>query len=116
LDEGSSPSSWKVVVGFSAETERPVCVRALRADSLSGAATGAVLRPRSPIRKRNPGGTLPARFGDRLQKGNKGGVRNCRATTSKGAKESRARAKALFFSALNRIENWKKRKSVDTAG
>jgi len=91
-------------------------VRALRAAALAGTATDAVLRLRSPIRERNPGGNRPARLGDRRRKENKRGVRHCRATTAKGEKERRAWAKALFFEALYRIENWEERQSVDTAG
>jgi len=101
---------------FSAETEVQACVCALRAAALAGAATDAVPRVRSPIRKRKPGGSRPALLGDRRRKENKGGVRHCRATTDKGAKERRAWAKALFFEALDRMENWEERKSVDAAG
>jgi len=46
---------------------------------------------------------------------NKGGVRHCRATTATGAKERPAWSKALFFEALDRVENWEARKSVETA-
>ena len=100
---------------FSAGTEVRACVRALRAAALAGAATDAVLRLRSPIRKRKPGGSRPARLGDRRRMENKGGVRHCRATTATGAKERPAWSKALFFEALDRVENWEERKSVETA-
>jgi len=91
-------------------------VRALRAAALAEAATDAVLRLRSPIRKKKPGGNRPAPLGDRRRRENRGGVRHCRATTAKGAKERRVWAKALFFEALDRIENWEERQSVYTAG
>jgi len=81
---------------FTAVTELQSCVRVLRSPALASAATDALLRLRAPIRRRTGRPNRPARTGDRRRKDNKPGVRRCRSTTAKSAKERKAWAKALF--------------------
>ena len=91
---------------FTAATELQSCASVLRSTALAGAATDTILRLRALTIKRTVLRNHPARTGDGRREENTPGVRHCRATTGRGAKERKESAKALIFDALERIKTY----------
>ena len=86
---------------FTAETELLSCGRLMRSIALTSVATDAVLRLRSPIRKRVS--KWATRSDDRPTQENKPGRRYCRSTTEKAKKDRRSWAEKKLEAALKRV-------------
>jgi len=88
---------------FSAETELLSCGRLMRSMALTSVATDAVLRLRSPIRKRVS--KWAKRPDDRRRQENRPRRRYCRSTTEKAKKDRRRWAEKQFEVALKRVSS-----------